>query len=173
MSFKGSSDVTINCLQHAIEDTQGTIRAYDSKAEILGILLTVALGITNFTLLQQAPAALSKCLLGTSWVVGLIALALLGRVLRPKKNLFKELNCGSYTPTGAYFLFNVLSCPQNTVSELAKKAQQTDWVSELTYESMKLSLIRDRKHSCFMSALWVSGAALLLVVITVVVEVAA
>lgn len=173
MSSSECNDVTISCLQHAIEDTQGTIRAYDSKAEILAILLTVALGITNFTLLQEGQALSSKCLLGASWVVGLIALGLLGRVLLPKKNLTQGLKNGEYAPSGTYFLLNVLSCPQNTVSEVAKKATQTDWVSELTYESMKLSLIRDYKHGSFMSALWAAGAALLLVVITVVVEVVA
>lgn len=169
MGSQGNSDVTISCLQHAIEDAQGTIRAYDSKAEILGILLTVALGITNFTLLQQTPGALSKCLLSASWVFGLLALGLLGMVLHPKKDQFRGLSYGAYTPTGAYFFFNVLSCPQNTVTELARKAQQTDWVSELTYESMKLSLIRDSKHRCFMWALKTAGLTLMLIAVTVIV----
>lgn len=36
MEPEKNSDVVINCLQHAIDDAQSTIRAYDTKAEILG-----------------------------------------------------------------------------------------------------------------------------------------
>lgn len=165
-----NTEVVISCLLHAIEDAQGTIRAYDSKAEILGVLLTIALGITNFTFLQQPPGALSNYLLGASWLLGLLALGLLGMVLLPKKDQFRGLSYGTYEPTGAYFLINVRSCPQNTVSALASKAKQTDWASELTYESMKLSLIRDSKHRCFIWALKAAGLTLLLISVAVVVE---
>lgn len=169
MESKQNSDTTISCLLHAIDDAQGTIRAYDSKAEILGILLTLALGVTNFTLLQQTPDTCSKFLLAASWFFGLLAIGVLGMVLYPKKDQFRGLSCGTYTPTGAYFLFNVLSSPQNTITELAQKAHATDWASELTYESMKLSLIRESKHRWFIRALNLAAVTLLFVAVAVIV----
>ena len=162
-----NNDVTISCLQHAITDAQETIRAYDSKAEILAILLTVALGITNFTLLQNNPDAWSRYLLAVSWIVGLLTLASLGMVLRPRKNPFKGILLGAYRPAGTYFFCNVLACPENTVEGLAKRAKDTDWVSELTYESVKLSLIREAKHGWFSRALWFAALTLLLVTLAV------
>ncbi|MDO9386479.1 MAG: hypothetical protein Q7T65_07210 [Thiobacillus sp.] len=168
MESKENDNIVIGCLQHAIEDAQGTIRAYDGKAEILGILLTVALGVTNFTYLQQQPGMCSKYLLAASWIFGLAAIGVLGMVLHPKKNQFKGLSLGTYTPTGAYFLFNVLSSPEKSVIALAKNARETDWVSELTYENMKLSLIRECKHEWFVLALKLAGVTLLLITLTVI-----
>ena len=154
--------MTIACLQHAIEDTQETIRAYDTKAEILGILLTLAVGITNFSLLPEL-ALYSRIALVCSWLVSLAAVGLLGLVLHPKANQFKDISFGTFSPNGTYYLNQVTASAQNTVSSLADKAVNTNWVEELMYESMKLSLIRDRKHYWFVLALRVTGVALLLI----------
>lgn len=157
---------TISCVKHAIEDTQATIRAFDTKAEILGILLTLAIGITNFALLDHA-TGIAKCLLTSSWIMALIAIAVLGLVLHPKKNPFKNIDRGNYTPSGTYFLCNLSSSPQSTVTALADKAIKTDWVSELMYENMKLSAIRDHKHFWFTWALKLAGITILLIAISI------
>jgi len=44
---------TIDCLLSAISDTQEIIRGYDTKAEILGILMTLVVGFLNFNLLAD------------------------------------------------------------------------------------------------------------------------
>lgn len=152
---------------HAIADNQGTIRAYDTKAEVLGILLTLAIGITNFTLLQHEISC-SKWILASSWIIGLIAIAALGLVLYPKKDQFKNIGLGNYTPSGTYFLFNLSSTPQNTVTALANKAIDTDWVSELIYENMKLSVIRENKHHWFIYSLKLTGITLLLITLSII-----
>lgn len=157
---------TISCLMHAIEDTQATIRAFDTKAEILGILLTLAIGITNFTFLQNG-IGYAKWILMGSWVVALIAIIVLGLVLHPNKNPFKNVDRGNYIPSGTYFLFHLSSSPQNTVTALADKAINTDWVSELTYENMKLSAIRDNKHYWFTWALKLAGITILLIAVAI------
>ncbi len=79
MPNNDNKNTTIACLQHALADSQATIRAYDSKAEILAVLLTVALGITNFTALQQS-AVCFKALLAAGWIIGLVAIGFLGEV---------------------------------------------------------------------------------------------
>lgn len=166
MLADAKTEITISCLKHAIEDTQATIRAYETKAEILGVLLTLAIGITNFTFLQNG-TGYAKCILVGSWVVALIAIMVLGLVLHPKKNPFKNIDRGNYTPSGTYFLFNLSLSPQNTVTALADKATNTDWVSELTYENMKLSAIRDNKHYWFTWALKLTGVTILLIAISI------
>jgi hypothetical protein len=75
----------------------------------------------------------------SSWVVALIAITALGFVLHPMTNPFKNIALGNFTPSGTYFLSNLSSAPQNTVTTLADRAINTDWVSELMYENMKLS----------------------------------
>jgi hypothetical protein len=170
MANEDNNSATLTCLQHAIADSQATIRAYDTKAEVLGILLTVAIGMTNFTILQQ-PAPCSKLLLEASWLAALLAIGFLGAVLKPRKDLFSKIQYGGYTPNGTYFIANLSSGPQNTVTQLAKKAESTDWVCELMFENMKLSLIREYKHRWFFHALWLSGLALFLIAISVFVGV--
>ncbi len=160
--------VTIDCLKHSIEDTQQTIRGYDIKAEILAILLTFAIGLTNFTLLPHLNTP-SKLILLCSWVVSLSAIALLGLVLHPKVNQFKSITLGTYSPSGTYFLHKVTESAQNTVSDLAIRARNTNWIEELMYESMKLSLIREKKHSWFIIALRLSGITLFLIFLVILI----
>lgn len=160
------TDTTISCLKHAIEDAQETIRAYDTKSEILGILLTLAIGITNFTILERS-TAYTKWFLFSSWIVALLAIGVLGVVLHPKKNPFKNIALGNYTPSGAYFMSNLPSSPANTVTILAEKAMNTDWVSELMYENMKLAAIRDHKYYWFTWALKLTGITILLIAVSI------
>jgi hypothetical protein len=159
--------VVIECLKHSIEDAQATIRGYDTKAEILGILLTLALGITNFTSISHYEGLAEIFILG-SWLCSLGALGLLGLVLHPKLNSFKSISFGTYTPSCVYFLHNVTGAASNSVSDLAIKAKSTDWEQELMYESMKLSLIREKKHRWFILSLKVTALTLSLIVASMV-----
>jgi len=47
------SKMSIERLQKIIDETQETIRAYDIKAEILAIILTLVIGVINFTLVNN------------------------------------------------------------------------------------------------------------------------
>ncbi len=149
----------LSCLQHAIADTQGTIRAFDMKANVLGIFLTVALGITNFAV-RQSPTPISKFFVLVSWILGLAALAVLGLVLYPHKSTLNERQLGDYVPSATYFLHDVHAAHDKDVDARAAHALATDWVSELTYIHMKLSLIRDFKHAKFIQAMQLTAATL-------------
>lgn len=168
MATDEKNDLAISCIKHAIDDAQETIRAYDTKAEILGILLTLAIGITNYALFEHSTGYSKKLLLG-SWVIALAAIAVAGFVLHPKKNPFKNIALGNYIPNGTFFLANLSTSPQNTVTTLVDKAVNTDWISELMYENMKLSAIRDYKHNCFNWALRLSGITIILIIASIII----
>lgn len=167
---QGDVQTAISCLLHAIDDTQGTIRAYDMKANSLGVLLTLALGLSNISLLQS-PAFCTKNLLFLSLVLGLLALFALGLVLRPVMNPVKKINFGNYVPTKTYFVDSKSLTVEDTVDVHSRRTVQTDWVAELTYEKMKLASIRSYKHSCFTWAVVISGATLVLIAIAIVTHV--
>lgn len=160
----------ISCLLHAIDDTQGTIRAYDMKANSLGVLLTLALGLSNISLLQS-PAFCTKNLLFLSLGLGLLALFTLGLVLRPVMNPVKKVNVGNYVPTKTYFVDSKSLTVEDSVDVHARRTVQTDWVAELTYEKIKLASIRSYKHSCFTWAIVLSGATLVLIAVAVATQV--
>lgn len=165
MQANSNELATIECLKHALEDTQETIRGYDNKAEILAVLLTLAVGFTNFTLFPVVAGSLEKYILVASWITAFVAITFLGFVLHPNVNLFKAIQKGTYTPQGTYFLHKINESPTNTISDLAERALKTNWVEELTYECMKVSIIRERKHCWFVLALQVSGLTLLLILL--------
>lgn len=156
-----SEEVKILCLQNALNDTQGTIRAFDAKANSLGVLLTVAIGITNFTLFQtQGPW--TKCFLAASWIAGLAAIFFLGAVLHPLRNPHQSLvgrGEGTY-----YFLTSELT---KNVYEMIDRIDKTNWIHELTYENMKVSMIRDYKNAHFKRAVKLSGVCLLSIALAV------
>lgn len=161
---------TLSCLQHSIEDSQGTIRAFDAKAEVLGVLLTLALGITNFALLEKAEV-LTKLFIGSAWVFGVASMVYLGAVLHPKRNIFQSIDMGGYMPQGTYFWLPDTPNSRLSIKDRAEKALGTDWVVELTYENVKLALIRDWKYKCFKKALYWAGGALLCVAVSIVSDV--
>lgn len=150
---------TIECLQHAIDNTQEVIRAYDIKAQILAALLTLIAGASSQSFCQNMNDQgmfLIKC----SWLLCLITIFILGMVLKPKTNLLAGISFGSFSPKGTYHLHQISTSVSNTVSSISTNALATNWVEELTYESMKLSLIRDRKHCLFIYSLWPAAATI-------------
>ena len=159
--------LAIDCLKHAIDDSQQTIRGYDSKAEVLAVLLTLAIGLTNFNLYADL-SAIGKYILMVAWLFSLVAIWMLGLVLYPQKNQFKSIRMGTFTPKGTYYLHSLNDSPENTVAAIAVKVLDTSWVEELTYEVMKLSVIRDKKHNWFLRALRLTAIALLLIIITLI-----
>ncbi|HEY8098467.1 MAG TPA: hypothetical protein VIE65_20580 [Methylobacter sp.] len=160
------NETTLTCLMHALADVQQTIRAYDTKSEILGVLLTLAIGITNFTRAVNYTGT-PKTLLAISSITGLVAIIFIGLVLSPRRNLFKKVQLGNYTPSATYFVTDAANGPQHSIPAFVTRALATDWVSELTYEALKLSLVRDYKHLWFRWALWVAGGTFLLIALAV------
>lgn len=158
---------TIECLKHAISDTQETIRGYDNKALIVATLITLAVGITNYSLMPHLEGGLKYGLI-VSWLLAIISVALLGMVLHPRINNFKALHMGEFTPTGVYFLHKATESASNSVSALAEKALSTYWVEELMYEHMKVSYIREKKHCWFVLALKVTGLTLTLTFLVII-----
>ncbi|MFZ6006156.1 MAG: hypothetical protein ACOYU2_00710 [Nitrospirota bacterium] len=156
------SRMSVERLQKIIDETQETIRAYDIKAEILAVILTLVIGIVNFTLVTDVKSIeFIKYTALITTAVGVIALLINGIVLYPKKDVFKAIQTNKYKPKRTYFV-NIEDTPTfNNIDIYVDEVDSTDWKHELAYEVLKISLIRDRKHVCFVWALRLSGLAFL------------
>lgn len=152
------SKMSIERLQKIIDETQATVRAYDTKAEILAVILTLVIGIINFTLINEVKSGgFIKYMALITTAIGVIALFVNGLVLYPKKDVFKAIQTNNYKPKRTYFV-NIENTPTfNNIDIYVDEVDSTDWKHELAYEVLKISLIRDRKHSCFVWALRLSG----------------
>jgi hypothetical protein len=140
---------------HGVKGKDLSIKAYDVKSEIVGLLLSVSSGVTNFTIMSGSVVSV-RILLLVSLLFTFLAILSIGFVLYPRHNMGKKVNLGSYMPKNTYF---PLVCKSN-VSNHSKLVMETDWVSELSYESMKLSLIRDTKLFWFCWVVRLSGISL-------------
>jgi hypothetical protein len=163
------SKMSIERLQKIIDETQETVRAYDIKAEILAIILTLVIGIINFTLVNNFNSVVSiKYTALITTALGVIALFVDGLVLYPKKDVFKAIQTNNYKPKRTYFV-NMETTPTfNNIDIYVDEIDSTDWKHELAYEVLKISLIRDRKHQCFVWALRLSGLTFLGIIILIV-----
>lgn len=161
---------SLECLQNILDETQETIRAYDTKAEIFAVILTIFVGVINFGMVSEAGKA--HCWINTmslfSMGIGVVSLFVVGMVLWPRKNPFQGIETGDNKPKGTYyFLLNNTTAFKNLDGFLAK-IDATDWKRELAYEVLKASCIRDKKHFWFCWALKCAALSLLCVALILV-----
>ncbi|WP_129125958.1 MULTISPECIES: hypothetical protein [Geomonas] len=152
MSEEGKEDKAIECLLNAVNECQETIRGYDTKAEILGILMTLVVGFLNFNLVSDYKC--DKFVMGfiaAATVFAVTTLAFMLGVLFPSKNPIEEIILGEYAPRNTYFLTKPNKAKFN-FQDIHYRLLETDWQKELLLELMKLSSIRDRKHKWFNAA---------------------
>lgn len=162
-----SNTQMVTCLLHAIADTQATIRSYDTKAQISGVFLTLLVGVINL----HAPKYTSATASFSSWLATLLALigaSVLGFVLFPRKNPWKDVQLGDYAPKLAYYIPNPEAQPENSLAAVTERARSTDWGQELSYELLKLSCIRNVKHGWFRIGSIAGGLSVLTAIIFVV-----
>lgn len=163
-------NTSVQYLQKALDETQETIRAYDTKAEVLAIVLTLVVGVINFSALTDKCKA-SQCLdylRAIPLLLGFITLVLIGMVLFPRRNLFKEIDSGTDRPKGTYFVSLQFMPAFKNLDEYLRQVDATDWKRELAYEVLKTSCIRDHKHFWFHWALRGATFTLAAIVILVV-----
>lgn len=162
--------VTLECLQKALDETQETIRAYDTKAEVLAIILTLVVGIINFGIVAESCKLHCEIrfLSLISISLGLFTLFAVGMVLYPRKNLFKDIDTGSEKPKRTYFVSFDFMPSLKSLDEYISQVDITDWKREIAYEVLKTSCIREHKHYWFHIALSCAGVTLLLILVLLI-----
>ncbi len=161
---------TQECLQKTLDETQETIRAYDTKAEVLAIILTLVVGIINFGMVADSCKKYSgiKFLSVTSIVLVIFTLFAVGMVLYPRKNLFKDIDTGDERPKRTYFVSFDFMPSFKSLDEYIGQVDLTDWKREIAYEVLKTSCIRDHKHYWFHIGLRCAGVTLLFILVLLI-----
>lgn len=90
-------------IEHALSDTQDTIRAFDMKASILAAVLALTVGLVNYGVLTSIGSGSTlKLLVSISLCGGLITVVLLGTVLWPAHNPVDDLDITDCSPSGLW-----------------------------------------------------------------------
>jgi hypothetical protein len=144
----------VDRLEHALSDTQDTIRAFDVKAEILAAVLALTVGLVNYGVLSSiGSSSTQKLLVSISLCGGLITVIILGAVLWPMSNPVDGLDIIDCPPKGTYFVTTKTQPEFLRLACFLVAARETNWVEELGLELVKCSRIRDRKAAWFKKAL--------------------
>ena len=145
-------------LEIALADAQATVRAYDTKAQIVGIGYTFALNIVasaggGFPTVATSP--LVPVLI--FWCIIMAPIFLFGYVLYPSRKTAPKIEGASALGLGR--VLYVETARFGTVESLEDAALGCDWIRELSFEILKVSRLREMKRARFIRALFVTAVS--------------
>ncbi len=143
----------------ALKEVQDTVRAYDTKAQIVGVGFIFSIGIiTGFGERLPAMADASALLVALFWIFAIGPVVLFGLVLYPSRSLAPHLETEADSVRRTYYFRPTESLGLNGFVQDLKAC---DWLKEIGYEIMKQSGLRELKRHRFLRALWATGATYL------------
>ncbi|QFS83263.1 hypothetical protein FIU97_10530 [Roseivivax sp. THAF40] len=153
------NDQSLHFLELTLAEAQATVRAYDTKAQIVGIGYTFTLNIVA-RVSDAFPKAESEALWSALvfWGIVMLPLVLFGLVLFPTRKIAPqvagatdlELRRTLYVETARY----------PSVEALEKAARASNWMHEIAFECLKVSRLRELKRTRFIRALVATGVSL-------------
>lgn len=139
-------------LNASLNETQATVRAYDTKAQIVGIGYIFALGIVfQFANKLDPHASLSTNQIILAWTFIIFPIILFGAVLYPTRKIVPSLRSTLFEDHGYYY---VLPGQHKSSQDYLTGLRQSNLPEELSAEVLKMAELRDLKRSRFLRALW-------------------
>ena len=151
-----TSPQSLSVLRDSLGEAQTTVRAYDTKAQIVGIGYIFALGIvTQFEGLFPKTSEISVVYVLVAWGVVVLPILLFGFVLYPSRKTAPKLE---HEPTAKLkHILYVDTKKLGSVTELMEAAGRCDPLSEVAFELLKVSKLRELKRQRFLRALFAAG----------------
>jgi hypothetical protein len=159
-----SAQQCLSLLRDSLAEAQDTVRAYDTKAQIVGVGYILALGVAgNFEALLPEASELNLLTLSVA-CVAILPILLFGFVLYPsRKSAEKFANQSEATPEHVLY---VDPTKLGSVKALKEAVGRCDPIIEVSFELLKVSQLRDLKRRRFLRALF-STAVLFLFIVAV------
>lgn len=145
-------------LELTLAEAQATVRAYDTKAQIVGIGYTFAINIVA-RVVPEFPLAAADALwpVLVFWGLVMVPLFLFGYVLYPSRRIAPRVARDGGAPLRQ--VLYVETARHGSVEALEEAARGADWLRELSFEILKVSRLRELKRGRFIRALWATAAA--------------
>ncbi len=139
----------------ALKEVQDTVRAYDTKAQIVGVGFIFSIGIiTGFGERLPAMADASALVVALLWIFTIGPVVLFGMVLYPSRAVAPHLETEADSIRRTYYFRPTDS---QGLNDFVQDLKTSDWLKEIGYEIMKQSGLREFKRNRFLRALWASG----------------
>ncbi len=155
--LKKNQEQSLSLLKDSLKDAQDTVRAYDTKAQIVGVGYIFSLNVITQVgqIIPEKSLDVNVFSILIPWGFVIVPIILFGWVLYPTRNTSKLLGASSERISKHILFFE--PSPKNTVSALKAAVLDSDPLDEVAYELLKVSKLREIKRSRFLRALF--GAA--------------
>ncbi len=159
-----SAQQSLSLLHDSLVEAQATVRAYDTKAQIVGVGYIFALGVVGrFEGLLPEASELNLLTISVA-CAAILPILLFGFVLYPsRKSADKFANQSEATPEHVLY---VDPTELGSVKELKEAVGRCDPIIEISFELLKVSQIRELKRLRFLRALFLAAAAFLFIFAT-------
>ena len=163
--YAGPGEVTRDyvdkMLLAALQEAQSVWRAYDNKAQIVGVGYILALNLVlHFGDLLPTHAPIGPLFYAVVWGIVIMPILQFGQVLYPsrsraEKEFTGKTSGGSNVPPIYYVDPNSFA----DVRDLVRQALKSDWTSVLAAELLKTSRVRIIKQARFRRGLMMSAVS--------------
>lgn len=151
-----------NCFLAALKEVQDTVRAYDTKAQIVGVGFIFSIGvIADIGARLPSQPEFTTLFLIFAWILAIGPIILFGVVLYPSRSIAPVIGDDAEDIHQNYY---VATAVQRDLSNYLKNIEICDWKQEIAYEIMKLSNLRDLKRHRFIRALCAAGISYVVII---------
>ncbi len=146
---------TLPFLMASLKEVQDTVRAYDTKAQIVGVGYIFAIGIIiNLGIRIANMPEMGAVTITLAWLVFIFPIVLFGAVLYPSRKVAPRLGeQGSL----AHRTFYVEPEHIHDVDAYLAAVEASDPKKEIAYEIVKIAGLREIKRRRFLRALWAAA----------------
>jgi len=150
----------IKIVQEALAEAQQTVRAYDTKAQIVGVGYIFALGVV-FKLGELLPELQSgdTAFVVMGWGIVILPILLFGFVLYPTR---KSVTAAEQNELPLQHVLYFSSEQISSITAYMENLQKADGVVERSHELLKVTSLRELKRQRFLRALFSAGISFVL-----------
>jgi len=155
-----SSEQSVSLLRDALEEAQSTVRAYDTKAQIVGVGYIFALRIVgSVDKLLPETSEVDWLTVFAAWGIVILPILLFGYVLYPTRKSAPRLD-EKPSKRPEHILY-VDPDRHDNIESLKQSVARCDPLNEFAYELLKVSKLREIKRKRFLRALFCAAGAFL------------
>jgi len=164
----GPLQITRDCadqrLLSALQEAQSLVRAYDTKAQILGVGYILALNLVlHFEDLLPSRGPIGPLFIAVVWGIVLLPILQFGQVLYPTRTRAERDFLKRTSDCSEQCIYYVDPNFFTSVGDLVHKALTSDWSSVLAAELLKTSRVRTIKQARIRRALMMTVVSFMVI----------
>ena len=146
---------SIAFMMESLRNAQDAVKSYDTKSQIVGVGYIFAINVI-FSIGAKISSPIEIHLVGVlvAWLIIIMPIFLFGMVLYPTRMRAPKLGERGSSASRIFYprMYRV-----KDVDDYLAQLDASDIRTEIAYEILKLSGLRDRKHTRFLRGLFAAG----------------